>query len=245
MLSQNLLDRLRRRAADPESRTDAPSSAPETRFVVGAFKTGRVERGRPPAPPAHPAALAPPASAAALAKAEAALGVSLPDDLKQLYGEVANGGFGPSGGLAPLDEVTQRYRDLMANPPGEDGQKWPAQLLPINLTAPGADCYDLQSGEIILWDEESLAEGPSDRVWQGSFKKDAKSLEAWLEGWLAKPPLRETLHQDMEKALLDGLRLSLDYWRAMSPEERAEMGLPEEGWEEELFGHLGVDLKSL
>ncbi|MDX1486065.1 MAG: hypothetical protein R3229_16460 [Alphaproteobacteria bacterium] len=29
------------------------------------------------------------------------------------------------------------------------------------------------------------------------------------------------------------------------PGERAEMGLPEEGWEEELFGHLGIDLGKL
>jgi hypothetical protein len=31
----------------------------------------------------------------------------------------------------------------------------------------------------------------------------------------------------------------------MTPEQRAEMGLPEEGWEKELFGHLGVDLEGL
>ncbi len=41
--------------------------------------------------------------------------------------------------------------------------------------------------------------------------------------------------------LLDDLRTSLEYWRAMTPEERAEYGLPEVGWEQELFGHLGVD----
>ena len=37
----------------------------------------------------------------------------------------------------------------------------------------------------------------------------------------------------------------LAYWRAKSVEERAEFGLPEEGWEEELFGHLGIDLTKL
>ncbi len=47
----------------------------------------------------------------------------------------------------------------------------------------------------------------------------------------------------MEEAMLDHLRSTLAYWRVKSPEERAAMGLPEEGWEEELFGYLGIDLK--
>ncbi|MEM7221951.1 MAG: hypothetical protein AAF495_03165 [Pseudomonadota bacterium] len=60
----------------------------------------------------------------------------------------------------------------------------------------------------------------------------------------AKSPLQETLDQNVEQALRDGLRQSLAYSRAMTPEERAQMGLQEEGWEDALFGHLGVDLKN-
>jgi hypothetical protein len=57
--------------------------------------------------------------------------------------------------------------------------------------------------------------------------------------------MAETLSQDMEALALESLRRSLAHWRAMTPEQRAEMGLPEEGWEKELFGHLGVDLEGL
>lgn len=55
----------------------------------------------------------------------------------------------------------------------------------------------------------------------------------------------EQFKQQMEEHMLEHLRSSIAHWRAMSPEERAAMGLPEEGWEEELFGHLGIDLKKL
>lgn len=163
MLSSDLIGRIRSRAADTESRSDTLDTTPETSYLGGAFKTVRMTIGGDPPPP--PAPLPPPASADDIAMAQAALGFTLPDDLKQLYTEVANGGFDPSGGLASLEEVTERYLDLIANPPGERGQRWPEHLLPINLTEPGADCYDLRSGQIILWDEESFADGPSDRIW--------------------------------------------------------------------------------
>ena len=53
------------------------------------------------------------------------------------------------------------------------------------------------------------------------------------------------INQELEAALRENMKTTLAYWRAKSPEERAEFGLPEEGWEEELFGHLGIDLKYL
>jgi hypothetical protein len=169
----------------------------------------------------------------------------LPEDLRQLYTEVANGGFGPGGGLASLKELTGRYRALLVDPPGEGGQGWPKHLLPFNLTEPGLDCYDLESGRVVFWDEESLADGPSDRVWKRSFRTTAETLGAWLEDWLSRPPLSEQMDRQMEEALLQGLRATLAHWRAMTPEERAEYGLPAEGWEQVLFGHLGIDLEKL
>lgn len=258
MLSSDLIDRLRRRAADPDKRNDAPQPG-ETSHFGGAFKTVRVdiggmlaEIGGAPggidgmsgtADTATP--LPPPATAEDIAAAQASLGFSLPDDLAQLYTEVANGGFGPGDGLAPLEDAAAHYRDLMAEPPGEGGQTWPDHLLPINLTDPGADCYDLKSGKIVLWDVETLADGPDDETWRRSFRIVAKSLDAWLEEWLSRPPLAETQSQEMEKILLDGLKSAIADLRAKSPEERAEMGLPEEGWEEVMFGHLGIDLRNL
>jgi len=242
MLTTDLLDRLQKRAADPKARTDAPDPEP-TEFFSGAFKTVRI--GLDGKPPPAPGPLPPPATAADFQAAEKRIGLALPEDLKQLYAQVADGGFGPGDGLAPLADMVERYRKLVASPPGESGQTWPENLLPINLTEPGADCYDLKSGQIILWDEESLADGPDDRTWQRSFRPQAESLSGWLEDWLARPPAAEEAAHTMEKVLLDGLRQHLANLRAMTPQERAEMGLPEEGWEEEMFGHLGVDLKTL
>ena len=49
----------------------------------------------------------------------------------------------------------------------------------------------------------------------------------------------------MQVALDEGvranLRASLDHWRALGPAGRAEFGLSAEGWEHELFGHLGIE----
>lgn len=45
--------------------------------------------------------------------------------------------------------------------------------------------------------------------------------------------------------MLDGMRRTLAEWRAKTPQERAEFGLPEIGWEKELFGHLNIDLDDL
>ena len=73
----------------------------------------------------------------------------------------------------------------------------------------------------------------------------AESLEALLRGWLDSPSPREVSAKAMNEMLLDGLRTSMEYWRSMTPEERAEHGLPDVGWEQELFGHLGVDLDDL
>ena len=50
------------------------------------------------------------------------------------------------------------------------------------------ECYNVKTGEIVFWDEESLLAGPSDRVWKASFKQTAHSLSAYLEAWLETPP---------------------------------------------------------
>jgi hypothetical protein len=107
------------------------------------------------------------------------------------------------------------------------------------------DCYDLESGQILFWDEESLADGASDEVWKRSFKIIAATLSDWLETWLESPSQEEADRVAMEGHLMEGLRSSLEHWRSLTPAERAQMGLPETGWEKALFGHLGVDLDSL
>jgi len=53
------------------------------------------------------------------------------------------------------------------------------------------------------------------------------------------------MRDSMQKAKLEDMRQTLAYWRGKTPEELAAFGLPETGWENVLFGHLGIDLSTL
>lgn len=244
-----LLARVRERASDPARRTDALPASRGRTVSVGAFSAigldlGATIAGSTPFPEAD-APLADRAAEAEVAAAEAALGFALPSHLRRLYLEVADGGFGPGPGLHSLATVVSAYRGLVATPPGRRGQPWPPNLLPITTEAPGHHCVDATGGAVIFWDEEELADGASDRVWRRSFKPAAPDLATWFEAWVDSPSPYEVQRAAIQDATLDGLRATINYWRARTPEERAAFGLPEVGWEAELFGHLGVDLSQL
>lgn len=250
-LPDDLIDRIRRRAGDPETRTDAPPSTRGRVVTAGPLSVagadlGALLRGDVDVSPSPPAAdPAPPADDAAIAEAEAKLGFALPPAFRQIYAGIANGGFGPGAGLMPLGEIVDTYLGLLATAPGPRGQKWPSRLLPITRNDPGHDCIDTQNGEIVFWDEEALADGVSDKVWKKSFKRDAPDLAAWFERWLDTLSPAQKMQDLMQESMLSGIRQSLAYWRAKTPEERAAFGLPETGWEQALFGHLGIDLGKL
>ncbi len=246
----DLLRRVRARAAHAGTRTDAPPTTLGRTVQAGGTAAagadlGKMLRGEADWRPDPPGPLSPPLTQAALANAERQLGLVLPPLLRRLYAEVADGGFGPGNGILKLADVVRTYRKLIKQPPGPRGQKWPAHLLPITRAEPGHDCVDVNSGAVVFWDEEELADGGSDKVWKRSFKPEAPDLAAWLEKWLGSPSPEDRMKAMMEKAKLDSLRQALAYWRAKSPAERAEFGLPETGWEERLFGHLGIDLSKL
>ena len=59
------------------------------------------------------------------------------------------------------------------------------------------------------------------------------------------PSPEQKMRDSMQKAKLEAMRQTLAYWRGKTPEERAAFGLPETGWENVLFGHLGIDLSTL
>ena len=262
MLAADLIDRLSARAADPKTRKDAPdweTLLADANVVTIKTPFGAVAGVRglkhDPQPEPAPAPLAAPVSPKDIASAEKRLGFPFPDDLKQLYSAIANGGFGPGSGLIPLEEVVSYYEELSANPPGEGGQAWPAHLLPFNRYDLCCDCYDVRTGEIVCWDEETLLDGPSDRVWKGSFKKTAHSLSAYLEAWLETAPPKSNERfvnaadagfpdSDVmiDMRIVDDLRRSIDVLR-QSPEARKTWDLPEEGWEEELCKVRGLDPK--
>ncbi|NNE83749.1 MAG: hypothetical protein HKN28_07240 [Alphaproteobacteria bacterium] len=127
--------------------------------------------------------------------------------------------------------------------------------MPFNRYDLGCDCYNVNSGEIIFWDEETLLNGPSEGVWKSSFKNNARSLSAYLEAWLetAPPKSNERYVAAVDAGIpdsdvvidmrtVDHLRRSIEILR-QSPEHLKTYGLPEEGWEEELCKAQGLDPK--
>ena len=139
------------------------------------------------------------------------------------------------------------------NPRGRAARHGRRTCLPVNTYDLGADCYDTRSGAIVYWDEESLAEGPGDAVWNRAFRPVADSLAAYLEAWLATRPPRHGRYVgaaqvgmpeaagDIDMATVEHLRRSIAILGEQSATERAAFGLPETGWEEALCELIGVD----
>lgn len=247
-----LIARLRERAADPEGRTDAPQSltfsgpgGTLTTMFGGLDSLLRAAGGVDPeaagmtTTTAQP--LPAPASVASLAAAEEHLGRALPQGLRRLYLEVADGGFGPGGGLLSIEAALAARRELVGGGELPRGRAWPAGLLPIRANEPGYECLDVETGAIVDWDPEELAEWVSDARWERSFKPTAPSLEAWLTGWLDARPAHEVLQQQVNASLVNEARKARAMIAAKTPEERAAMGLPEVGWEKVVWGGLGLE----
>ncbi|MEO5494672.1 MAG: SMI1/KNR4 family protein [Sphingomonas sp.] len=268
VLDAELLTRLRDRAADPARRTDDagitasavdlgaligqlgtnPAFAQATQrmpSLVGQFSAlmqgfgvvtpmpqGDLARPRPAAP------LAAAATEADYARAEAALGRPLPTALRQLYA-IADGGFGPDGGLFSLDRCAATYRELTADPAGPQNQAWPASLVPLTDRQPGHSCLDLDSGAVIDWDPEEI-DGYGDAAWRRSFKPQAASLAAWIDRWLDAPDAQDALATIRKEAAERTALVTIAHFAAMTAEQRAKHGLPETGWEDELRRRHGA-----
>ena len=169
-------------------------------------------------------------------EAERALGFALPDELKQLYAQVADGGFGPGEGLYPLDRLVSEFQDFTSEPFGPMGQPWPANLLPLCHDEPGEICLDCETGKVIFWDPEELAEGQGDKYWRRSFKDEAVNLSAWLEKWVAAPTAMERMNEMRREGDERAIQEGIATFAAMSPEERAAHGLSEDNWQDEVRG---------
>ncbi len=262
-LSSHLMQRLQERAADPQRRTDAAtlsgqtvslgsllgelgSSNPQLQQLSGLMgqfagvmkgfgvmapmPVGDRATGRDPEP------LPPRATAEEIAECEKAIGRNLPEALRRLYAEVADGGFGPGGGLFPLERLAAEYHEMTREPAGPQNQPWPANLLPLVDAEPGYDCLDLESGEMVAWDPEEL-DSYSNAAWKRSFKPLAPSLAGWLEEWLNRPTAGERMAAEREREMNGArdahLRNMMEYYEK-NPEKRTEHGLPEVGWEDEV-----------
>jgi hypothetical protein len=126
----------------------------------------------------NPPPLFPPVEPNQIARAEASLGLTLPPFLSRLYREVANGGFGPGGGLVGLQgghgdsagltlvEVYNLFRKA------DEG--WPVPHLPLWEGDPpiwfGVDVRSVE--ERVVLDDEYGA------------RPTAFTLRAWFEAWL-------------------------------------------------------------
>ncbi|MEO8437255.1 MAG: SMI1/KNR4 family protein [Chloroflexota bacterium] len=269
-LSEAFLERLRKRAGDPARRTDHRPSQFEAGIATldlgqlfGQLRRAGRDLGRMvqanragTADPESTAkadeiaramqtpidtALPAPASAATLDHAETRLGFALPIAARQVYAEVADGGFGPSTGFLSIDAVVERYRAVSEEVPRT--QRWPDRLLPLVDGNPVLDCIDASSsaGRIVSWDPDGLPERAGDKTWQRSFREEAPSLEAWLEAWLVARGPEDRMTDVMRQARIDSVRQSRAYFAAMTPEERASYGLPEVGWERQIGAGLGLD----
>lgn len=130
--------------------------------------------------------LSPPATAEEVENAERILGFKLPPVLARLYGEVANGGFGPDYHLLPLTgdgrTAVSDYREERATRRSGEAS-WPAEVLPILDWGCGmyaaVDCRSPE-GTVLLFEPNGICAD-----WHSAWYVDAESLTDWLETWLS------------------------------------------------------------
>jgi SMI1 / KNR4 family (SUKH-1) len=135
----------------------------------------------------EPAPLKPiePLSEAAVAKVEKSLGFRLPAELRQLYLEIGDGGFGPYNGIRRLSNWAKDYQKLLAELPAERGREWPEALLPIVYRNGKRICVDRTSGAVLLWTRPPKRS--SEKKWLASFVPQSPSVGEWLERWVDTP----------------------------------------------------------
>lgn len=228
-LSDDLLQKIRHRAADPDRRT----------YVAG---------GDVPEPPGDQA----------WAEVERLIGGEVPQALKQIY-SIGDGGFGPGGGLMPLAQVAADRAARSSRPFGPMAQPWPDRLLVLTDPNDTPLCLDVESGKIIAWEADRIEDEKSDSDWQSSFLEEAPSLASWFEEWLGTETheeLRARLAKDLETKIeargnspVTGLPIQYDDlaeqveaeidFLGRAPDLRTHCGLPESGWEEEVRRKYG------
>lgn len=134
-----------------------------------------------------------PLSYTQISLAETQLGFGLPLLLRQIYGEVSNGGFGYAYGFLGLlggmvnedghDAVTQ-YRLYRQSDPSDPLWRWPESLLPFcHLGCAMFHCIrcDHPDAPVIWFEPNPHEHGES---WDSSFIAFAPSLTAYLTAWL-------------------------------------------------------------
>lgn len=115
--------------------------------------------------------LHPPATVDALADVERRLGHSLPSALRNVYGTLANGGFGPGYGLVGIPEAALcNAEDELADQP---------RLVLCDWGCGITSRLDVRTGEILRIDP-NLEEADA-----ATLPVEASSVEEWLGRWVA------------------------------------------------------------
>jgi hypothetical protein len=209
-----LIGRLRARAADPERRVDVRPS----QFMAGISTldlgglmgmlgsiSGDLKRvvaanqaGTPVDPTLHakaqaigaamstpmPAGLPPPADPAVIARTESTLGFALPPFLRRVYLEVADGGFGPGTGLLGIQAAVAAYARLRSGDELPRGRSWPERLLPVAERDPGSYCVDASSDGGRVVDWDP--EELAEFSGEKAFAKSFTEIAPSVEAWLAE-----------------------------------------------------------
>ena len=70
----------------------------------------------------------------------------------------------------------------------------------------------------------------------------APSLQAWLTAWLDAAPAGSTPQEALlHSSMIEAARTARAHIATMTPEQRAKMGLPEHGWEQIVWGGIGLE----
>jgi len=137
-------------------------------------------------PPIRPR---PPVSAEVLAEAEARLGFPLPPQLRALYTQIGDGGYGPGRGLHYLlgDDwslVAHAEHKCVAGAAAGDPSWWPPRLVEfVSWGGHYTSCVDCSGPPYPVWfyDPDCNVE---DATQADYLYPEADSLEDWLWAWL-------------------------------------------------------------
>ncbi|MFZ4274418.1 SMI1/KNR4 family protein [Streptomyces arboris] len=129
-----------------------------------------------------------PVDDARIAEAGAQLGFPLHPLLARLYGEVADGGFGPDYQLLPLlgpgSSVVGEYLERRQASVGAEHPEWPEGVVPILTWGcamyAAVDCFS-EDCQVLLFEPNPYSGGS----WEQCWFLDAAGLAEWLETWLA------------------------------------------------------------
>ncbi len=140
-----------------------------------------------------------PLSKRRLAAAERRLGLALPTAVLDLYGGLANGGFGPGYGLIGLvggvksdvnTDVVEDYRLRLLTDAEDPGYFWPAGVLAVCHWGCGIySCIGCRTpgAAVVRFDPN-----PVDEDWSIAWGEEADSLTTWLRRWVAGEEMFES-----------------------------------------------------